>query len=138
MLIISARSSRTIEDSGFLRSKLLGLCNLFHLHLFCDIVQLQYVETTTYDSNQMMSDISLTLSNLKLEYRFNSNLITLTPDDLYRRYIEYLLLLPSHTMTWYFSLVTLFYYALSLNLHNAIVKDRYQLLNLLLLLRKSL
>ena len=86
----------------------------------------------------MMSDISLTLSNLKLEYRFKSNLITLTPDDLYRRYIEYLLLLPSHTMTWYFSLVTLFYYALPLNLYNAIVKDRYQLLNLLLLLRKSL
>ena len=99
MLIISARSSRAIEDSGFLRSKLLVLCSLFHLHLFCDIVQLQYVETTTYDSNQMMSDISLTLSNLKLEYRFKSNLITLTPDDLYRRYIEYLLLLPSHTMT---------------------------------------
>ena len=56
----------------------------------------------------MMLDISLTLSNLKFEYRCKGNVITLTPDYIYRRYILYLPLLPSDTMIWYFRLVTLF------------------------------
>ena len=85
-----------------------------------------------------MSDISLTLSNLKLEYRFKGNLITLISDDLYRRYIQYLPLISSDAMTWYFSLVTLFYHALPLDLQDTIVKDGYQLPNLSLLLTKSL
>ena len=34
MLIISARSSRVIEDSETFRSKLLVFCSLSHLHLF--------------------------------------------------------------------------------------------------------
>ena len=66
MLIISARSFRAIEDSETLRSLLLDLRSHSHLDIFCDIVQLQYVGTTTYDSNQMMSDISLVLSTPNL------------------------------------------------------------------------
>ena len=86
----------------------------------------------------MISDILLTLSNLKLEYRFKGNLIQLAPDDLYRRCIQYLPLLPSDAMTWSFSLVTLFYHALPLNLHDTIIKDGYRLPNLSLLLTTSL
>ena len=41
MLIISTRSSRAIEDSETLRTKLLDIFSLSHLHSFCDIVQLQ-------------------------------------------------------------------------------------------------
>ena len=98
MLIISARFSRAIKDSEILRSKLLDICSLSHLYMFCDIVQLQYAGTTMYDSNQIMSDISLALSTLKLEYRYKGNLISLTPYNLYRRYIQYLPLLPSNAI----------------------------------------
>ena len=38
MLLISARSSRATEDTESLHSKLLDLCSLSHLHIFCDIV----------------------------------------------------------------------------------------------------
>ena len=107
MLIISARSSRAIEDSENLRSKLLVLCSLYRLHIFYDIVQLQYVGTATYDSNQIMSNISFTLSYVKLEYCFKG-LMTLTADDLYRFYIQYFPLLLSDNMTRSFSLVSLF------------------------------
>ena len=138
MLIISARFSRAIEDSETLRSKLLDLCSLSHLYMFCDIVQLQYVGTTMYDSNQIMSDISLALSTLKLEYRYKGNFISLTLDDLYRRYIQYLPLLSSNAMAWSFSLVTLFYHTLPLDLQDAIIKDGYRLPNLSLLLTKFL
>ena len=68
MLLITARSSRAIEESDTLRSKLDTICSLSQLHIFCNIVQLQYVGTDTYDSNHMMSDISKALSNLKLEF----------------------------------------------------------------------
>ena len=111
MLLVSDRSSRAIEDSKTLRSKILDLCSLSHLHIFCDIIQLQYVGTATYDSKQMMLNISLSLQNLKLEFSFIANVITLTPDDLYQRYIQYLYLLLSDVMTWLFSIVTLFYRA---------------------------
>ena len=85
-----------------------------------------------------MSDISLALSTLKLEYRDKGNLIPLTPDDLYRRYIQYLPLLSFNAMTWSFSLITLFYHALPLDLQDEIIKDGYHLPNLSLLLTKSL
>ena len=74
MLIISARSSRAVEDSETIRSKILELCCLSHLHIFCDNVQLQYVGTTPYDSNQMVLNISLALSTLKLDYRYKEEL----------------------------------------------------------------
>ena len=91
-----------------------------------------------YDSNQIMSDISLALSTLKLEYRYKGNFISLTLDDLYRRYIQYLPLLSSNAMVWSFSLVTLFYHTLPLDLQDAIIKDGYRLPNLSLLLTKFL
>ena len=37
MLLIRTRSSRTIEDSETLRSKLLDLCNLPYSYIFCEI-----------------------------------------------------------------------------------------------------
>ena len=85
-----------------------------------------------------MLDISLALSTLKLEYYYKGNLISLTPDDLYRCYIQYLPLLLSDAMIWYLSLVTLFYHALPLDLQDAIIKDGYHLPHLSLLLTKSL
>ena len=38
----------------------------------------------------MMSDIALVLNNLKVDLRLKGYLITLTPDDLFRCYIQYL------------------------------------------------
>ena len=95
MLIFITRSYHTIEVSSTLRLKILNLCSLFQLHIFCDIIQLQYVGTTTYNSNQTMSNIALALSNLEIEFHF---LIKLTPNDLYRRYIQYLLFLHSNAI----------------------------------------
>ena len=73
----------------------------------------------------MMSDIVLALSNLKLEFRLKGNLIILTPDNLFRCYIQYLTLIPFDAMLWSFSFVTLFYHALHIDLQDAIIKDGY-------------
>ena len=85
-----------------------------------------------------MSDISLFLSNLKLDFRCKGYLISLTPDDLYHRYIQSLPLLPTDAMTWSFSIVTLSYHALHLDLQDAILKNGHQLPNLSLPTTKPL
>ena len=69
MLLVTARFFRAIDDSDTLRSKFSTLCSRSQLHMFCNTVQLQYVGTETYDSNQMMSGISVALSTLKLKFQ---------------------------------------------------------------------
>ena len=51
MLLVIARSSRTIEASSTLQSKISTLYSCSQLHILCNIIQLQYVGTETYDSN---------------------------------------------------------------------------------------
>ena len=51
ILLVTARSSRAIGDSDTLRSKFAILCSPSQLHIFCNIVQLQYVGTENYDFN---------------------------------------------------------------------------------------
>ena len=79
MSLIADLSSRAIEEFDTLRSKLSTLCSHSQLHIFCNIVQLQYVGTDTYDSNQKISDISHALSTLKLGFQLRGKNITLTP-----------------------------------------------------------
>ena len=50
MLIVTSRSSRVIEDSENLPLNNLNTLNLSHLHIICDIIQLQYIRTATYNS----------------------------------------------------------------------------------------
>ena len=68
----------------------------------------------------MMHDIYFALSGLKLVYKSQGKLVTLTPDTLYQQFIEFLPLLNPNAITWYFSLVTLFYNALSVELQDSI------------------
>ena len=115
MIRVSKRTTGTcaIEDTEYLATKLGNSCNTCQLHLFCDIVKLQLVGTTLYDTHRMMRDIYLILSSLKLESRVNGKTIYLTPYSLYQRLIEFTPLLSPNATSWSFSLVTLFYNALS-------------------------
>ena len=78
ILLVIIHSSRAIEVSDTLQSKISTLCSRYQLDIFWNIVQLQYVGTETYDSNQMMTDIPLAPSNLNLEFQFKGKLATLT------------------------------------------------------------
>ena len=72
-------------DTEYLASKVLAFCNLCRLHIFCDSFQLKNVFTASYDSQKMLVDISLVLSNLKMVYNHREWTISLTPDDLLSR-----------------------------------------------------
>ena len=84
MLLFTARSFRVIHTL-FDQKFQLYVVDLNYI-FFCNL-QVQYVETETYDSNQIMRDISLALSTLNLEFQPRRKEIILTPDDLRRRYI---------------------------------------------------
>ena len=99
MLLVTARSLLMRLKSMTLFDQRFQLCVVaLNCIFFCNIVQLQYVGTETYDSNWMMSDISFALSTLKFEFELRRKNINLTSDCLYRRYIQHLPLLPSNTM----------------------------------------
>ena len=75
------------QNTEYLISKVNELCNLCRLHLFCDSVQQKYVGTDVYDSQKVLSDISLALSKLKMVYSVRVKNISLTP-------MTYLVILP--------------------------------------------
>ena len=64
-LIPCKKGQRDTENTEYLNSKVNEICSLCRLHMFCDSVQLKYVETNVYDSKKMVAGISLTFSKLK-------------------------------------------------------------------------
>ena len=78
-----------IEEREYLTTRLTKFCNFCQLHLFCSILELQFVGTKTYDTHRMIHDIYLALSELKLVFRSHGRLVCLTPDALCQRFIEF-------------------------------------------------
>ena len=64
----------------------------------------------------MLADISLVLSKLKMVYTVRGKNISLTPDDLFSRFISFLPLILPNVMSWSFCLVALFFQDLSTEL----------------------
>ena len=108
------------EDTEYLAYKLLSFCNSCQLHLFCDLVQFQYVGTTSYDSQRMPANISIAFNSLTIVSTHRGRTVSLIPDNFYRRFIECLPLLSPITITWSFSLVTLFLNVLTSELQDAV------------------
>ena len=94
------RGQYTGEDTEYFRSKVIAFSNICRLNLLCDSVQLEYIGTEDYDSQNIFADISLALSKLKMNYIFRKKQIYLTPDDLFGRFTEFLPLLSPNAMTW--------------------------------------
>ena len=67
----------------------------------------------------MLANISLALSSLKKVSQLRRRIILLTSDDLFSRFVEFIPLLSPSALAWYFSLVTLFFHALPLELKDA-------------------
>ena len=92
----------TTEDTEYLTSKLLNFCNSCQLHIFCDLVQFQYVGTASYDSQTILAYISITLNSITMVLTHRGRYDSLTPDDLYSCFIGFISLLSPNTMIWYF------------------------------------
>ena len=114
-------------DTEYLVSKVFTFCDLCCLQFFCDSVQLKFVGCVCvyiYDSQKILSDVSLALSKLKRVYIVRGKKITLTPDDLFGSFTVFSPLLSSNAMSWYF-LVTLFSYATPLELQKTVKLGGY-------------
>ena len=100
-----AAGTRAIEETEYLATRLAKYFDICQLHLFCSIIEIQFVGTKNYDTHRMMHDIYLALSGLKLVFKHNGKRISLTPDMLYQRLIKFSFLLPANATAWSFSLV---------------------------------
>ena len=67
----------------------------------------------------------LALAKVKMTYILRNKQISLTPDDLFSRFTEYLPLLSPNAMTWSFFLVTLFFHAMPSELQEAVQLGGY-------------
>ena len=113
------------EDTEYLRLKVITFSNLVRLHIFSDSVQLKYVGTENYDSQKMLADISLALSKLKMTYILHNKKISLTLDNLFSRFTEYLPLLSPNAMTWSFCLMILYFHTMPSELQEAVQLGEY-------------
>ena len=67
------------------------------------------------------------LSQLKLEFRVRGQIQSITLDELYREYQNYIPLLPEDAQDWSFHLVVLFLNALPVTLKKLVVSRGYKL-----------
>ena len=86
------------------------------MFIFCDIVEQQYVETSEYDSHSTLFDVVASLSKLKLDVTGRGKGVCLTPDDLFRGYMDYIPFLPAVADQWGFHLPLLIFQTLLLDL----------------------
>ena len=63
------------------------------------MTEYQYNSTKFSDSQQMIADIALKLSILKLECHFAVRLVVLTSDDLFRKVMKTILLLRANDLS---------------------------------------
>ena len=94
MLCLSQqRNNRcTTEDTYYLSAKLLDfLPPMSVAHLFWNAVQLQYIGAKSYEFHKILADISLALSSLKIISQLRKRAVSLTPDDLFSRFVEFTL-----------------------------------------------
>ena len=89
----------TIKETYYFASKVIVFCNLNRLHIFFNSVQVKYVDTASYDSQKILADISLSMSNLKITNNLCDKTMSLTPDDLFSLYTEFIPLLSSNILT---------------------------------------
>ena len=68
----------------------------------------------------MLADISIALSYHEIISHHKEMTISLIPDDLFSHFLEFLPLLSSNASNWSFSLVTLFFHALLLELQETV------------------
>jgi len=78
------------------------------------------------------------LARFKMEFRDRHRLLFLTPDDLYRRYQDFIPLLLEDANEWSFHLVVLYLNALPVHLKESVVAREYKISQFQLLSTKVL
>ena len=95
--------------------------SIFSLILF----NLNMLERMSTTPKNMLADISLALSKLRIVYSVHRKRISLTPDDLFSHFTTFLPLLSPNAMSWSFCLVALFFQTLPTELQEAVQLGRY-------------
>ena len=128
------KTSCATENTEYLAARFLIFLHSCQLNIFCDTVQLQYIGTKSYDSHKILTNITLALSFLKMVSHHKGRTASLIPDDLLNRFVEFLPLLSPSTVTWSFSLNTLFFNALPQELQVAVQQGGFIFPNLFTLI----
>ena len=138
VLVKTNKQELAVEETDKLRDTIRIFTSYCLLIIFCNIVHRQYVGASDYYQSQIITDVEQELTRFKVEFRNRHRLRFLTPDDLYRRYQDFIPLLPDDANTWPFHLVVLYLNALSVHLKESVVARGYTLPQFRLLSTKVL
>jgi len=139
LVLVTVRDQKlAVEETDGLRDRISAFISYCQLIIFCSIVQRQYVGASDYDQSQIITDVEHALSQLKMEFKDRHRMRFLTPDDLYRRYQDFIPLLPQDANEWSFHLVVLYLNALPIHLKESVVARGYKLPQFRLLSTKVL
>ena len=101
-----------------IQEKLQGMCEEILFEVFCDSYALSYVgnEMSTVDIDGItVEQVNKCLSYIKMQYRDkrSSQLITTTPDTVFKKMHEFIPILPEDASKWSFCLPSIYYHALT-------------------------
>ena len=120
------KKSLAVEEFFSVHDKICKFVSLSHLLIFCRIVQRRYVGSSDFDQSEIIADVETELSRLKLETRVRGQHQHMSPDELYRRYQDFIPLLPDDAHDWSFHLVVMFLNALPVTLKELILAQGYK------------
>jgi hypothetical protein len=113
---------RTCSTSVSSRIKdFLGRCEL---DLFADILRLDYVGSDSATSPETIRQISDRLSRLSIVYQSRGQTHTCRVDDLFKKYLSEVPVLPDDTRLWGFTLTNYFWSALPEEMQSRITENR--------------
>ena len=98
--IIKHRKRQCATEKEIISFESSRFCNFYRLHIFCNSIQLKYVGNAFYDLQKMLADICLALSNFQIIYDYSHRTISLTYENLFSRYTEFLSLFSPNALTW--------------------------------------
>ena len=112
---------RDDEDLEAMQEKIL-------FHVFLDEYKLQYVGEDTPELRQeILTSTTSTLVGIKSRF-VNSRTketVTLSPDDVYKRMTEYIVLLPDNAQSWMLSLSDTFFHALTQEMQADMLQHKF-------------
>ena len=115
--INNAGQMNIVEYDG-LQSKVKAMQQEIYFDSFCDRYQLAYVGAVV-DVNELenitMEQVQKSFSFIKMRYMDtrSNEMVTTTPETVYKKFHEYIPLLPNDTNKWSFCISTMYYHALT-------------------------
>jgi hypothetical protein len=112
------------KSSNSVPNRIEAFLHSCELDLFASILRLDYVGSDATTSPEMIRQISDRLRRLSIVYQLRGQTVTCRVDDLFKKYLSEVPVLPDDTRLWGFTLTNYFWSALPEEMQTRITEDK--------------